>query len=189
MRSGPSSHLARPLSTARPGGGESSGDIFSRAASSVDPRSEIARRQIGKRQQQIAQIAFRIDRDRRNAVERGFLQNSQAKPRLAAAGHADANGVRREVLAVVEQRLGAGLLLGQVVRATEVKRAWFVDVGHRILVRQKKRMRMRGAASINLIHREPQGQPSTLPAKQIPRAGVTLGRQANSSTSPRILWP
>ena len=65
--------------------------------------------ELRKREQQIAEVALGIDRDRRDAVERRLFQQRQAEPRLAAAGHADADGVRREVLAVVEQRLRASV--------------------------------------------------------------------------------
>jgi hypothetical protein len=53
---------------------------------------------------QVAEIALRIDRERGNAVDRGFFEQREAEARLAAAGHADADRVRRQILRVVEQR-------------------------------------------------------------------------------------
>ena len=54
----------------------------------------------------------------------------EAEAGLAAAGHADADGVGGEVGAVVEQRLVGRLPRGEVVPAAEVERAALVDVGH-----------------------------------------------------------
>ena len=132
MRSGPSSHLARPLRHSSAWlAANSSGDIcLPGRFALVDPRPKVARRQVRKREQQVAQVALGIDRDGRDAVERRLFQQRHAQPRLAAARHADADGVGREVLAVVKQRLGMRLAGRQIVRPAEVERAELVDVGH-----------------------------------------------------------
>ena len=132
MRSGPSSQLARPFCHSSAWlAAKSSGDIFLRAASlsSIHGRKSPGS-SFGNASSRFAKVALGIDRNRRNAVERGFFQQRQAKPRLAAAGHADANGVRRQILAVVQQRLGAGLLFRNVVRPTEEERTRFIDFSH-----------------------------------------------------------
>ena len=48
-----------------------------------------------------------VDADGRDAVDGGFLQQRQAQAGLAAAGHADADGVGRQVLRVVEHQVVA----------------------------------------------------------------------------------
>ena len=67
-------------------------------------RGEILGRELRKREQQIAEIALGIDDDRGDAVDGRFFEQRQAEARLAAAGHADADGVRGQVLRVVEQQ-------------------------------------------------------------------------------------
>ncbi len=59
--------------------------------------------QLGEPQQQVAQVPLGVDGDRRDAVDRRLLQERDPQPRLAAAGHAHADGVRRQVLRIVEQ--------------------------------------------------------------------------------------
>ena len=101
----------------------SSGVISFRPASAlVDPGTKVAGPQFGKRQQQVAQVSLGVDGDGRNAVDGGFFQQRQAQARLAAAGHADADGVRGQVLGVVEDQVLSGLALGQVVFAAEVEK-------------------------------------------------------------------
>ena len=82
----------------------------------VDPGTELGGRQPGKRQQQVAEIAFRIDRNHRHAVDRGFLDEAEAQAGLAAAGHADADRVRDQVAGVVEDRLVERLAGGESCR-------------------------------------------------------------------------
>ena len=89
----------------------------------------------GKGQHQVRDVALRVDHDRRDAVERGLLEERDAEPRLAAAGHADADRVRRQVPRVVHQRLGGERVLGGVVAAAEVERAEFFEVGHGAIIR------------------------------------------------------
>jgi phosphoserine aminotransferase len=67
----------------------------------LDPRREVFRREVRKRQQQITQITFGIDDDRGNVIDRGFLEEIDAQSGLAAAGHAHADGVRYEIFRVV----------------------------------------------------------------------------------------
>jgi hypothetical protein len=71
----------------------------------IDPRCEVLRAQFRKSQQQVAQVALRIDGDGRHAVDGCLLQQRQAQAGLAAAGHADADRMRGEVARVVQQRL------------------------------------------------------------------------------------
>ena len=72
----------------------------SASASSIQGRKSPAA-QLGKGEQQVAEVALGIDGDDRDAVDGGFFEQRQAEARLAAAGHADAHGVGGEVLGVV----------------------------------------------------------------------------------------
>jgi hypothetical protein len=81
---------------------------------------EIARRQIWKRQHQIREIALRIDDEGRNAVDRRFLDQSDAQAGLAAAGHADTHRVRREIACIVQNQL--------VARRAAVRKADFTEI-------------------------------------------------------------
>ncbi len=69
----------------------------------VDPGLEVCGPQFGERQQEVRQIALGVDDQGRYSVESRFFQKRNAKPRLAAARHADANGVCRQVLRVVDE--------------------------------------------------------------------------------------
>ena len=71
----------------------------------VHPRCEVFRRETRKRQQKIAEVTLGIDDQCRNAVDGRFLDERQAETRLAAAGHANAEGVRHEILGVIEQQV------------------------------------------------------------------------------------
>ncbi len=76
---------------------------FARGFAGIDPGREVLGAQFRERQQQVGDVAFRVDHNRRDAVERGFLEQRQAQAGLAAAGHADADGVGGQVARVVEQ--------------------------------------------------------------------------------------
>ena len=58
----------------------------------------------GKGEQEVAEIAFRIDRDDGDAVDRRFFDQVDAETGLAAAGHAGDHGVRDEIRRIVEKR-------------------------------------------------------------------------------------
>ncbi|NIT99340.1 MAG: hypothetical protein GWM91_29805, partial [Actinobacteria bacterium] len=60
------------------------GSTISRGIGLVDPRPEVGRLERRKRQQQVAEIALRIDGDHRDAVDRGFLDQADAETGLPA---------------------------------------------------------------------------------------------------------
>ena len=125
MRSGAWSHSARPL---LPGLGRLRREFrhahaFACCLSRIDPRLEIGWREVGKCQQQIAEIAFRIDTDGRHAVDGGFFEQREAQPGLAAAGHAHADRVSGQVPGIVENQLVLELAGGRVEFTTQVERA------------------------------------------------------------------
>ena len=97
----------------------------------VDPGPEVLRAQRREGEQQVAEVALGIDHDRRaRRRSRPPRCSAEAQPGLAAAGHADADGVRRQVLRVVEdvavlQRLGL-----DVVRLAEVEAPKSFDLVH-----------------------------------------------------------
>ncbi len=79
-----------------------------------------AGREIGERQQQVAEVALGVDDEGRDAVDRGLLEQRDAQAGLAAAGHADADRVRGQVLASrraavpeTERRRSAGRTRGR----------------------------------------------------------------------------
>ena len=80
----------------------------------VDPWRKVAGREPRERQQQISEIAFRIDRDDGNAVDRRLLDHVDAETGLAAAGHAGNHSMRDESGRIVKKgsvatRLGVGI--------------------------------------------------------------------------------
>ena len=101
------------------------------ASLGIDPGLEVGRPQLGKRQQQIAQVALGIDGNGRHAVDRRLFQQRQAQPRLAAARHAHAHRVRRQVPRVVQHQLIHGGPLRQVVAPPQVEQAKLFEVLHR----------------------------------------------------------
>ena len=69
----------------------------------VHPRLEVLRAQFRKGEQEIRQIALRIDHQGRDAVDRRLFQQSDTKAGFAAACHADAHGVGHQIGRIVEQ--------------------------------------------------------------------------------------
>ena len=96
----------------------------------VDPGPEILRGEPGERQEQVAQVALRIDGDDRHAVDGRFLDQAQAESGLAAARHADAEGMGHQVARVVQDRLVERLSRLDVVFTAEVEQAELLEVLH-----------------------------------------------------------
>ena len=115
-------HGARVLLAAVPG---------ARRGAGFDPGQEVGLAQLRKGQQQVAEIALGVDGDHRDAVDRRLFDQRDAETGLAAAGHADAHGVRGQVLGVVEQRLAGGRAAGGVDGAAEIEGAELFVVAHR----------------------------------------------------------
>ena len=116
-----------------PGLGRRSREILDRLAlagrlARVHPGLEVRGLQVRKRQQQVADVALGVDGDGRHAVDGGLLQQRQAQARLAAAGHADADGVGGQVPGVVEQFIAERLGL-RVVFPAEVEDAELLVAG------------------------------------------------------------
>ena len=96
----------------------------------VYPGPEVRRGEVRERQEEVAEVALRIDHDRRNAIDRGLLQQVDADARLAAAGHADAHGMRDEIRRVVQQVSRLGGLRGRVDRAPKIEESELLVVWH-----------------------------------------------------------
>ena len=98
-RPGPSS--PGPSSTAPPAAAANCSGVDALLARVVlvDPRPKSSGARFGKRQQQVGEVALGVDDDRGDAVDRGLFEQRDAQAGLAAAGHADADGVGDEVLA------------------------------------------------------------------------------------------
>jgi len=93
----------------------------SRCLIRINPRLEILGRKLWECQEEIAEIAFGIDRDGRDTVDCRLLEQGNAESRLAAAGHADTDCVRRQILRIVQHGAVGGPALRKVVFATKVK--------------------------------------------------------------------
>jgi hypothetical protein len=89
----------------------------------ADVRQEVAGREVGEGEQQVREVALRIDHQRRDAVERRLFEEHDAEAGLAAPGHADDRGVGHEVAHVVEERLSGGRQGRRVQRPAEVEPA------------------------------------------------------------------
>ena len=99
-----------PSATARPGWRHtSSGDMPAAPASSssIHGRNSPGSSS-GKRSSRLPRSPFGSIAIDGNAVDRRFFEEREAQARLAAAGHADANGVRHEVPRVVEDEAHRG---------------------------------------------------------------------------------
>ena len=93
----------------------------------VDPGPEIVGAQLGKGEQEIAEIALGVDQQRGNAVERRLLEEGQAEAGLSAARHAHAYRVGHEILGVVEEEPLAGLPGAEVVGPPEIEDAELLE--------------------------------------------------------------
>ena len=97
----------------------------------IDPRAEIGRRERGKSQGEVAEIAFRVDRDDGDVIDQRFFDEPDAETGLAATGHADDHGMRGEILGVVQHVVVLTRAGGKVVAFAEIQRAEGLEVGHR----------------------------------------------------------
>src|SRR3954469_25414461 len=95
----------------------------------VDPWSEVFLPQVREGEHEIREIALRIYRERRDAVERRLLDERDAEPGLSAAGHPHAHRVRDEILRDVEDEAALRRPRLRVVRSTEVERSELLEVG------------------------------------------------------------
>ena len=87
----------------------------------VDPGLEVLRQQVREVQQQVGHVAFGVDHDGRDAVQRRFFQQADAQTGLARAGHAHHECVRGQVGRVVKQRLVAGFACRRVKNTSQVE--------------------------------------------------------------------
>jgi hypothetical protein len=99
------------------------GQSLARGIARIHPRLEIAGSERGKGEQEVAEVALRVDADGGNAVDRGFLEQRQAQTGLARSGHAHAHRMRGQVAGIVKdqvltQRVGSGIEL-----PSEIERA------------------------------------------------------------------
>ncbi len=99
----------------------------------VYPRAELAGGESRERQQQVAQIALGVDRDHGDAVDGRFFDQRQAQAGLAAAGHADADGVRDQIAGVVEHQVVERPTRVHVELAAEIEQPQLLEVLHRYL--------------------------------------------------------
>ena len=127
--------LAPALQPARPGFRRLDGalvhvHLLARGFAFVHPRAEIRRRELRKRQQQVAHVALGIDDDGGDAVERGLLDQADAQAGLAGAGHADAHRVGGQVLRFVEQRFFRRFPRLGIEDPAQIEHAQFFEIDH-----------------------------------------------------------
>src|SRR5262249_53930016 len=109
----------------------------------VDPGLEVRRPELREGEREVPEIALRVDGDGGDAVDRGLLEERDPEPGLAAAGHADADRVGREVARLEEVGLfGRGALRG-VVATAEVEEAELLEVPHARIIANPARGRAR----------------------------------------------
>ncbi len=93
---------------------------LARGFAGVYPGLEVFRSQLRKGQREVGDVAFRVDDDGWDAVDRSFLDQRHAESGLAAASHADADRMRGQVARVVQQVV-AELLRGRVVLPAKIE--------------------------------------------------------------------
>ena len=89
----------------------------------IDPRLEIFAAEFRKGEEQVAEVALRIDGEDGDAVDRSLFEQRDREPRLAAARHADDHAVRGQIFCVVDQRRFGSFARFQVVLSTDVEAA------------------------------------------------------------------
>ena len=111
----------------------------------IYPRTKVRRSKLRKAQCEISQIALRVDCNDRDAIHQRFLDQVDPEPRLAAAGHADDDGVRRQIFRIVQHEIVAARSRGEIVAFAEVERAQLFVVRHVPFV-----VRLRGERGVSV---------------------------------------
>ena len=132
MRSGPWPQSASPL---RQSFGLLGGELRPREAGRhglllVHPGQEVLRGQIREGEQQVGQIALGVDGDHRDVVDQRLLEQAERQAGLAAAGHADDDGVGGQVLGVVQDQFLSELSGVHVECLAQVKNAELFVIRH-----------------------------------------------------------
>ena len=105
-----------------------------------DPRQEVGRREAGERKEHVGEVPLGVDDERGNAVDRRLLDEVDEQARLAAAGHAHADGVGGEPPRIDQERLSAqgtasrsaGRTAAGINLATEIEDTQPLDIGRRL---------------------------------------------------------
>ena len=96
----------------------------------VHPGQEVLRGQIREGEQQVGQIALGVDGDHRDVVDQRLLQQAERQAGLAAAGHADDDGVGGQVLGVIQDQFLSELSGVHVECLAQVKNAELFVIRH-----------------------------------------------------------
>ena len=111
-------------------GGEGVGvDAFAVRGVFVDPWAEVAGGEVGEGKEEVGDVAFGIDDERRDVIHSGFFEHADAESGLTGTGHAENDAVGDEVARVVENKVVGGFVGGGIDFASEVERAEFFVVG------------------------------------------------------------
>ena len=105
-------------------------NAFFRGIVLVDPWPKNRRIQRWKRQEQIGNVALRINHDRRDTIHRRLFEQSKAKAGLARSGHAQHHTVGHQILRIIKHQTILDLLGLEIVFAPQIKLTkLFVFVG------------------------------------------------------------
>ena len=108
----------------------------------LEPRQEVGRGKVGKREQHVGEVALGIDDQRGDAVDRRLLDEADEQPCLAAAGHADADGMRGKPLGIHEHGFARGRPPVGIDLLTEVEDTEPLDGGGERILRLTPRPRL-----------------------------------------------
>ena len=97
----------------------------------LNPGSEVFGTQIGKTEKQVGDIPFGIDGDHRNIVDQRFLQQPDPQAGLAAAGHADDNGMGQKVFGIIKDQFISPLPGRHIKGFSQVENTQFFVSFHR----------------------------------------------------------
>ena len=132
MRSPSWPHLAKPSFHARGlrGGELVGGQAFARRVPFVHPGTEVLGPQLGEGEQQVGQIALRIDDQSGDPVDRRLFEETDAQTGLAAARHPHTDTVRHQVFGIVQEEVLAKLTPTQVVLLAQVEDTQLLEIFH-----------------------------------------------------------
>jgi hypothetical protein len=96
----------------------------------IDPGKKLGGAEIGKIEQQVAHVAFRIYHQRRDLVDSGFFQQSHAQTGLAAARHPYADAVGHKVFGIIKDQILGRFAGRRIVAPAQIELAKFFKVFH-----------------------------------------------------------
>jgi len=96
----------------------------------IDPGREVRRAQRGEGQQQVGDVALGVNDDGRDVVQHRLFEQGDAQAGLAAAGHAQHDGVRGQVARIIVDDLVGWLVRRRIESPAQVKGGGSFDKRH-----------------------------------------------------------